>query len=488
MDLSTLPAIQDVLEQYGEDRVSRIRTYWDYYLGNHLLYYERWEDETESHYNSRAKYVIPLSTKIVDIGVRWLYEKRQPSRRCNDDALDVIYQDSILKDNKIIRASRNIAIVGGVAGNAYITIGWRDGKVIWGLEDTENVFMIPDPSSPTTPYAIVIRRNESYSSTDRLVDEYLARSGVIPELAIGQNLVRTEVITPPKLDNTGKIVEHGIWHVYIGDERQPGEEIEDGINPYPFLPVVNFINQEVPNTLEGLSDLHCIVDMNQDYNERISDEAEVHKYHSFPTIAIKNSPKPGKLQRAPNRVWFLRPGEEVNVIASHADTANLREHYERIRQEIETVSDIPQIAAGSLDSISNVAYLTLRLMFAPIIDKTLKKQMTYGDAEKELAQKSLVMQMYHTTGILIEDPEIEIDFVHPEEMIPMDEADKIDNARRKIDAGFSTFRRELKKMYKNYSDEQIDDLIKEIEAEKEQQRGESQLEAEVGEFVKSMSR
>lgn len=485
MDLGNFSAIQDIVEQYGDERDSRIRTYWDYYLGNHLLYYERWEDETETHYNSRAKYVIPICQKIVTTGVRWLYGKQQPKRRCNDEALDMIYQDEILSNNSIYRASRNIAVIGGVTGNAYVTLGWRNGRIMWGLEDTENVYMIPDPAMPTRPYAVIIRTLESYSSTDRIADEYLEKSGVITNEK-DTNLVRTEVITPPQLDDNGIILENGIWHVYVGEERQEDEEFEGGLNPYPFLPVVNFINHEIPNTLDGLSDLHRIVDMNQDYNERVSDEAEVHKYHSFPTIVIKNSAKPGRLQRTPNRVWFLRSEEEADILGGSADTSNLQKHYERIRKEIELISDIPAIAMGESENVGNVAYLTLRLLFAPIIDKTLEKQLIYGGAERELAQKSLVMQMYHTTGGFIDMPEMEIDFLHPEETLPRDEGEELDNARRRIDMGFSTLRRELKRMYRDYSEEQIDELTTEIEEAKESIAGEEAFGKEVEAFVKKV--
>lgn len=356
---------------------------------------------------------------------------------------------------------------------------------MWGLEDTENVYMIPDPSAPTVPFAVVIRKLESYSSTDRIADEYLGKSDVVADDE-DKNLVRTEVITPPRLDDDGTVLENRIWHVYVGEERQVDEEFEDGINPYPFLPVVNFINQEIPNTLDGLSDLHCIVDLNQDYNERVSDEAEVHKYHSFPTIVIKNSAKPGKLQRTPNRVWFLRNEEEAEILGGDADTSNLRKHYERIRKEIELTSDVPAIAMGEVVGVGNIAFATLRLLFSPVIDKTLEKQLIYGEAERELAQKSLVMQMYHQHGTLIDRPEIEIEFLHPEETLPRDEGEELDNARRRIDMGFSTLRRELGRMHRDYSEEQIDELIEEIEEAKEKAASEREFEEEVGTFVKKI--
>jgi hypothetical protein len=275
LDLSNFSAIQDIIDQYNETRNARIRTYWDYYLGNHLLYFEKWEDETEKHFNDRAKYVIPICMKVVNIGARWLYGKHQPKRRCSDKALDEILQD-ILRKNTVHRISRNWATMGGVTGNAFVTLGWRQGRVQWGLEDTENVYWIPDPKRPSSPLAVVIRKNESTSSAgeesgclpcglnhrqafNETADMFLQASGVSEGEPVA---VRTEVITPPTLNDDGTIAIPGIWHVYMNEYRVPEEEFEGGINPYPFLPVVNFINIEVPNTADGLSDLHCIVDLN----------------------------------------------------------------------------------------------------------------------------------------------------------------------------------------------------------------------------------
>ena len=65
-----------------------------------------------------------------------------------------------------------------------------------------------------------------------------------------------------------------------------GEEVRQGPNPYQMLPFVHLANLQPPNEHWGVSDLRDVLGLNRALNERLSDQADLIRYHADPPVVF----------------------------------------------------------------------------------------------------------------------------------------------------------------------------------------------------------
>ena len=125
------------------------------------------------------------------------------------------------------------------------------------------------------------------------------------------------------------------------------------------------------------------------------------------------------------RTWGKMIGDALNMDANPGAVIRL-EHPDAMLDNLEMKSDlassidlsrrmvaalhettrIPEVATGKLDSAGQLSSLALRILYAPLLQKTESKRRTYGDGIKTLYDRSLTLMGYESQTVEIVWPEI----------------------------------------------------------------------------------
>ena len=136
---------------------------------------------------------------------------------------------------------------------------------------------------------------------------------------------------------------------------------------------------------------------------------------------------------------------------------------------------------GKLTSQNAASGVAKMLDQAESIEDRSDQIQYFQDAENELWRKLADnMVPYWRSKNMLQDQDLNKDFsetfvvsVHfPEPKVIETEEERIRKSKFKIEAGFSTLRRELKKLYPTMSPEEIEQLVQEIKDEKNERQRE----------------
>lgn len=78
-------------------------------------------------------------------------------------------------------------------------------------------------------------------------------------------------------------------------------EVRSSSNPYGFIPFVHVPNMQPPNQFWGRSDLDGLIEINRELNERMSDQADVIRYHADPPVIFRGVNEHSDLTECPTR-------------------------------------------------------------------------------------------------------------------------------------------------------------------------------------------
>ncbi|MHB1159188.1 MAG: phage portal protein [Chloroflexota bacterium] len=143
-------------------------------------------------------------------------------------------------------------------------------------------------------------------------------------------------------------------------------------NPYGFIPFVHIPNARPANEFWGTSDLKDVVPLNRELNERMSDMADVIRFHSDPPVIFKGVTEHSSLVVGPGTVWDVPEGAEVGLLEWRGQAPAVHEHIERVMRAIHDVTETPKTAFG--DSGRLLSGVALETELQPLIQKTLRKR------------------------------------------------------------------------------------------------------------------
>jgi len=124
-------------------------------------------------------------------------------------------------------------------------------------------------------------------------------------------------------------------------------EMVRGANPYGFIPFVHIPNVRPANEFWGVSDLRDVIPLNRELNERMSDMADVIRFHSDPPVIFKGVMEHSSLPVGPGTVWDLPEGAEVELLEWRGQTPAVQEHVERVMRALHDVAETPKTAFGT---------------------------------------------------------------------------------------------------------------------------------------------
>lgn len=323
------------------------------------------------------------------------------------------YLDGVWDGNRRMSLLHDLALNGAMAGSALLMIVPRDGVPIRvGAPETYPRLVNLDPTT------VVPRWDQD--DLDRIV-EYVI-TWTIRDLK-GHPAVRRKVLTDEG---------NGTW--VIVDEVAPrGGRFEPMgppvVWPYPWPPIVACKNLPRPNEWWGQPDVGPSLLKQQDaINAVLSNSRRVTRLHGHPKVWASGIADGSELDVGPEEAIILPDGDSrVGTLGPGAVIDQHLSLYERLRDALFAESRVPPVVAGKLDNIGQLSGLAMRILYGPLVRKTLTKRRSYGEMLAEVNQRLLELASLRPLGTTIAWPEV----------VPQDELELATAAEAKQRAGVS---------------------------------------------------
>lgn len=275
-------------------------------------------------------------------------------------------------NSRMLRLHR-LGIHGGIGGDAFVMV-LPPNPALYGhdfprlvLWPADDVLVIPDP--------------EDYERAVRYIRTW---HGMDPQTA--KPVAFRKVV---EWDGAG-------WQII--DEKSQGQssawvETYRERWPYDFCPVFHCQNLPAPDTFYGLADLEPdLIDVNEAINFTLSNTRRIYRIHGHPQTWGKGFGQT-EIRRDPSKVLVLESdkGELANLEMQGDPTAGLAVQ-KNLTEAFHEVARIPEVASGKVEDIGQLSGLALQILYAPLIELTQTKRLTYGDLLFRLNRALLQMR------------------------------------------------------------------------------------------------
>jgi hypothetical protein len=339
-------------------RVNRELLYWKFYKGIQWSY-KRPEGEPQNTIN--------YSARFVDKGVAFLAGKGF-TINVEKGAEEIVKKplDEVWDDNQRELLFLEAAQAGGVSGNSWVKIvveEYDEGKqpVMADLYPNGRVRLLLLPGHACFP---------EWDPHDK------------------DRLVKMKIIYPIEVkDLNGRMVTHWFREEIDADEIVQfldDEEVERRPNDLKEIPVVRIKNLVLANESLGKSDLHDILPLQKEFNEKTTDVSDIINYHAAPITLIFGA-KSNNLSKGANKVWGGLPKDaKVENLELKSDLASSMNYIDLIKKALFEIGNMPHDAFGSETNVSNTSGVALHIKNQPLMDITNMKRKTYGEGIEQI--------------------------------------------------------------------------------------------------------
>ena len=408
--------LADALQTRDAARLRRYREYLDFYEGKHWL----------RPRNGRSSLTLNYARAVVDKGVSYLLgrglgfavpaeagglgpEAAQRAERL----LYEVYQDNDL-DTVDLAAALNAALLGDAVFKLFYDPA--DGRI--RVVNVDPLGFFP-----------------RWSGDDLGA---LWRADLVYRLA-GDEAERLYGRSFDKLGTRGEVAVVERWTATEFSLSLDGRVIRSGPNPYGFIPFVHLPNLQPPNENWGVSDLRDLIGLNRALNERMSDQADLIRYHADPPVVFRGVSDHTDLAVGPGTVWDIPADAEVKLLEWQGTAPAVGDHLDRLLRAIYEVSETPRTAFG--DSGRLLSGVALETELRPLIQKTLRKRVTWTAALRR--RNALILKLAERYGLGGAGPgefaPYRTRVIWPP-MIPKDDAQEVQNNLALVQAGLRSHR------------------------------------------------
>lgn len=361
--LNTRLDLAEMADADDREREQRIRAAWDAYYGHAPEPLKKRRGESVND-NVRLNY----PRLIVDAGVAHLFGDALLVR-APEGSPDTI-QPAV---NEIIRRNggdllwQRLGLSGAVGGTMFARLSPQpDGgvRIICLDPQTVDVEWEPDDFETVTQYTV--------SWTTVTEHGGVARRQVIARDGDGWIIIDQEAI-------------QGGWMT-----------LEETPWPKPYSPIVQAQNLPSPHEVYGISDLEPDVLRLCTSIERVASNVNrIVRLYAHPRTWGRMIGDTLNMDANPGAVLqFENPQAELRNLEMQSDLASSIDLYRRLVAALHETTRIPEVATGKLDNAGQMSGLALRILYAPLIQKTETKRRTYGHAITEILRRSLDLQGY----------------------------------------------------------------------------------------------
>lgn len=235
--------------------------------------------------------------------------------------------------------------------------------------------------------------------------------------------LRIQEITANQLDDyrienwTMQDYEHPMGYVQnVGFTPLEGGKTPVGpatIWPYAWAPIEHCQNVELPHMYWGLPDLdESSIEVIESLQRSMSSLNKIVRIHASPRMFAKNV-MPDQIDEvdvsADNIITLPNMEADLQVLQTLSNLAPSIEYAAKQREMLLEMIQMPPIALGQFESASTaISGVTLSILYAPLLQKTELKRISYGDMLDRLNQKILALLDYdeeETDSLVIVWPE-----------------------------------------------------------------------------------
>ena len=450
---ATVTQLSNELDEQQLNRLTKCKSYWNFYEGYH------WEDmpdvdTPEVTVNYCAAFVNKFVAFELGKGFTFTVHKDLVDTVVTNDNRTLFeYLEDVWEDNNQYLFATELGQMKSVTGEAWVQVRYFSPEE---LEDPFNKYPDGRVQLLLQPTSVVF---PEYDPHHRGV---LKRLSIIYQYYENENYgilhtkSRKVLKTYKQVWTKDKIV------TYIG-----GKEPIETINKYGVIPFIQIKNFVLAGRNEGISDLDNIIPMNVEYNLKKSNVSEILDYHAAPVTLVFGA-KIGNLEKGANKLWGGLPKDaKVQNLELNSDLGASNTYLENLKLEMCEIGGIPETVLGGAKSISNTSGVALQYMNLPLIEKTRVKRQSTEDGIERLNELILVVSLLE--GLITKDSNIPMrDFLHTEvslpDTLPKDTLLELQQIQQELQSGLESRKGALKRMGR----EDIENKIKEIDAEREE--------------------
>jgi hypothetical protein len=352
--------VQRIAERSDSERISRIRDAWSAYYGDSPDPLRVREGEIND--NVKLNY----ARLIVDSGVAHLFgSELMITAPINKEASQQTI-DEIIRANGGGLLWQRLGMSGSIGGTMFYKLIPRDNapcRIVCIDPATVDVEWMPDDYEEVYEYKI------SWMAEDESSDRFIARRQIIQR--DGNTWMITEQAA---IDGGWRTISETPWL-------------------YDFAPIGYCQNLPSPHEFYGISDLEpdvlalclSIERVASNINRIVRLYAHPRTWGRMIGDALNIDANPGAVLR------LEHPQAELRNLEMQSDLASSIDLYRRLVAALHETTRIPEVATGKLDSAGQLSSLALRILYAPLIQKTESKRRTYGQAIVEMMRRAIAL-------------------------------------------------------------------------------------------------
>lgn len=451
-NLNNVSVLQGDLDSEQLNRLAQIKRNWNFYEGYH------WEDIPEQDtaeltYNYCRAFVNKFVSFELGKGFTFSAHPKYENTKVTEDGRTLFeYLEDVWEDNNQYKFCTDIGQMKSVTGEAWVKVEFLDEDEI---DDPYREYPKGRLKLNLIPTGVVF---PEYDPHDR---DKLVKLSIIYEY-------RTVKITPVLgRKSLETLVYKQVWtkdKCYVNDGINEPKTYQ---NKYGFIPFVCIKNVTIAGQTDGVSDLEDIIPLNTEYNLKKSNISEIIDYHSAP-VTIVYGAKVGNLEKGANKMWGgLSKDSRVENLELKGDGGTGANYLSDLKLAMCEIGGVPETVLGGASAISNTSGVALQYINMPLIEKTRYKKVNTEDGLERLNKMILVVSMLEG---LITKPEDapNRDFLHTEvslpDTLPKDELLLINQLKAEMSSGLESRKGAAKRLGK----ENIEELFKDIDEDKEE--------------------
>lgn len=289
------------------------------------------------------------------------------------------YLDAVFEFNKKDILLQRWATNGAVCGHAFIKIvvdpAYEYPRLI--VLDPSNVRVYVEEEDFTQPYKYIIQWN----GFDRRYSP--------PKPAVHRQEIEKS--------------ENGLTWVIVDKINTPAraggdigwETLLTTTWNYPFSPIIDNQNLPTANEFWGMADLEAdLIDMQQSLNYAVSNVNRMLRIHADPKLWTQGLTTDQQKQINIDSRGIINipgPNGSLHVLEAKGDLEHAVGFYVKLREAFHEMAHVPEVSTGSVDKIGPLAGVALKILYAPLSERTEQKQKTYGYPLRELCRRLIIL-------------------------------------------------------------------------------------------------
>lgn len=360
---------QAIMDQVAADEQQRLRRFqaaWRAYYGQDVKPLKVKPGKPDDNVPiNLLRLLVNRSTSALIRGARWDYEENETAQA---------YLDTVWNASRRARTLRWLGLNGAVCGHVF-------AKIVPARAAAEG-----RPARPARVLALDPATVSMAWDADDIDEIYRYRIQWNATDMAGRPIVKRQTI---EREGRG-------WTITDAESRpdQAGWTQTSQVDwPWEFSPIVDAQNLPAPNEVWGNSDLEAdIIALQNALNFTVSNVQRIIRYHAHPKTWGSGF-NASELRAAVDEMIVL-PNAQATLhnLEMQSDLDSSLALYDRLRQALHALLQVPEVATGKLDTIAGaISGVALQILYQPLMERVEDKRETYGEMLLELNRRLLIM-------------------------------------------------------------------------------------------------